>query len=177
MNADGAMSELPAVVSQRNHFDSVGSLVDLYWQRVPVEHRTEALRKFLLSYTKSVVNSVARNFVTGAERGIEQTAKLIIDPTYYETLKERRKREKVRHDEYQKAQEQEQHERRLAPTTEQIEREETDLHLWIAQSHENIERCQERLKYLATLKNRPKHVRITEAKPKPHGDINREPRI
>jgi FMN phosphatase YigB (HAD superfamily) len=103
-------------------------------------------------------------FATGAQRGVEQTAKLLKDPSYYETLRERRKREHQRFEQYQNAQQQERLERRLAPTAQQIEQEEIRLNEGIAEREADIQRYKERLAYLATLKNRPKHIRITDGK-------------
>lgn len=147
----------PPVVSKRNHFESVSSMVDSYWGRVPKELRTPELRKFLENYTDSLVRWVSHMFTVGAERGIEQTATLLCDPDYYLTLKERRKRDRERHEAYQKQQDIERLERQQCPTAEQVEKMRGDLTDRIAGHEKQIERWKEQL---AALPENPKHVRM-----------------
>jgi FMN phosphatase YigB (HAD superfamily) len=156
----------PDVVSKRNHFTDVHDMVLDFWQRLPVEQRTELLLGQLEYFTIRLIHSVANDFATGADRGIEQTAKLLVDPEYYETLKTRRQRERERQEQYALTEHQEQLERTLAPTAIQIEQEEANLIRWISDAEASLVRYRERLQYLSTLKNRPKHVRISDRRPK-----------
>lgn len=130
---------------------------------LPKQFRDEpGIRQRLISYTADVVRSVAYDFAKGAERGIEQAAKLLNDPDYYLTLKERRRRAQERHDAYQAQQDQERLERRLAPTAAQIEDEMAQVERYISDYERDLERWRDRLKTLKAMV--PKHVRITEFK-------------
>ncbi len=55
----------------------------------------------------------------GAAKGIQETLALIQDPDYYETIKQRRKRDRARSDEYRKAQESEQQRKAAGILTEE----------------------------------------------------------
>jgi len=132
-------------------------LIDGHWGYLPKELRTPELRAFLESYTKSVVRYLDDAFATGAQRGIEQTAKLLIDPEYYLTLKERRRKWREHTQARERQQEQERRERELCPTAEQIEDLRERLTENIADYERQIESWKERL--LALPKN-SKHVRM-----------------
>lgn len=161
-NPVSEIHEPPPVVSQRNHFHSVACMVDMNMRQIPEHLRISGLREWLLSFTESVIQDVRWAFAKGAERGIEQTAELLCDPDYYVTLKERRRRERERHDAYEKQQEEERLERKLAPTAEQIEHEMADLETWIERDAAHIVRMRDRLVSLRAMV--PKHVRITDVK-------------
>lgn len=150
---------IPSVVSKRNHFECARTLVERHWRHVPPD-----LREGLLTYTESVIRDAADAFAVGAERGIQQTAELLCDPAYYETLKERRKRQRELWAKEQEQQQRARDEERLAPTAAQIEEEETQLNREVEYAERTIKRSRERLQYLSTLKNWPKHVRINESK-------------
>ncbi len=161
--AESGHFDAPPVVSKRNHFLSAECLINCYFDRFLPEHpprylRTERVRAWLLKYTEDIIGHVAQSFAVGAQRGIEQTAKLLCDPDYYRTLKERRLRDSQRQKEYEAEQEAERLERELAPTGEQIEREISNLEKWIPDTESDLERMRERLKALRAMT--PKHVRM-----------------
>jgi hypothetical protein len=88
--------------------------------RLPVQYHDGEFRGWLLRYTESVIRHVALHFATAAERGIEQAANLLCDPTFYETRKKRRQNWKKSMEEQQAKQQWEKMERQLCPTAEQI---------------------------------------------------------
>lgn len=109
------------VVSQRNHFESADDLVEDSVYRLPDQFKHPDFRAWLVRYTEATIRRVARSFIVGAERGIEQAAELMCDPDFYETKKKRRA-ENVKQNKERRAKEDwERIERTLTPTAEQIE--------------------------------------------------------
>lgn len=83
------IDKAPDVVSHRNHFETVDTIVDRYIiaHRLPEEHRA-----LLLAFAHRLMIEVEHAFTTGAERGVRQAGKLLRDPEYTAKLRERRKR-------------------------------------------------------------------------------------
>jgi hypothetical protein len=150
---------IPPVVGKRNHFHSIGELVDQYCYRLKPEFKTPEMRAFFEHFADSVMRAVSRDFATAAERGIEQAVKLISDPEYYDTLKARRRRNLEEHEKYEQKQIQERLEREQCPTAAQVEQMRDTL-------TENIERYERQVRAwkerLAALPKNPKHVRMPE---------------
>lgn len=153
--------EPPPVVGKRNHFESAESYVDTYWVRLPVALRTPELRDYLIHFTAGLIRQMAWYFSVGAQRGIEQTAKLIVDPEFYATVKERRRRERERQEAYQHQQEQERLERTQCPTAEQVEEMRHSLEQYIKGYENQIASWKARLDALPA---NPKHIRMPDRK-------------
>jgi hypothetical protein len=155
---------IPSAVSRRLHAHSVALFVEDRLGYLPLPMRTEEVQEFMRRLVRDAVRWMARDFVKGAERGIEQMAAMLEDPEYFVTLKERRRRVAESRAAYHEQQERERLERRLAPTALEIERERTSLERDIASTEKCLLQWRERLRYLNGLPNQPKHVRITDFK-------------
>jgi hypothetical protein len=95
----------PPVVGKRNHFSPLQELVDRVLDREETGVFTRAeLGRLLMNFACEVKDACREAYSVGAARGIEQVATLLEDPDYYATVKERRKRELQRQEEYQKQQ-------------------------------------------------------------------------
>ena len=113
--------KLPAIVSGRNHFRCAAEMVSDAMERLPDQFKHEKFQAWLLHYTELTIKSVASNYGTAAQRGIEQAADLLCNPTFYAQRKRRSATEMRR---IRERQAQEQFERKqieLCPTAEQIE--------------------------------------------------------
>ena len=152
------MSAIPPIVSKRNHFTPADELVDSCIGGLPEEFRRENFRGWLLRYTESVIMHVAMDLATGAQRGIDQAAKLLCDPTYYATKRERRKREHERWEAQKAAQDFDRMERRTCPTAEQIRDEIRYVDGRLAQIPAEQQRLERRLDELK--KMTPKNIRF-----------------
>lgn len=89
-----ATGSYPPVVGNRNHFASVRELVDDACFRLCLQFPNldaETIREWLTQYSEQMVRSVEWALKTGAERGIEQAAALIVNPDFYECRKRSRK--------------------------------------------------------------------------------------
>jgi hypothetical protein len=151
---------MPPAVSKRNHFESVGLLVEDAFRNLPEEYRSPKLEQWLRWFAERLVRSVADNFATAAESGIQQAANLICDPDYYATLRERRRRHIERMKTDRARQEQEYQERRQCPTPQQIEQEIARLEQWIPEGEARLQSMKARLEQLRAMK--PRHFRITD---------------
>lgn len=114
-------TKIPPIVSQRNHFTPADELVDDAFYRMPDQFKHPEFRAWLVRYTETVIKSVAGHFGMAAQRGIEQVADLLCDPTFYETKRRRRAAQKKQMDEQRAKDEWERNERLLAPTADQIQ--------------------------------------------------------
>lgn len=156
------MSKIQPIVSKRNEFTPADEFVENAMPMLPAQFQHENFRGWLLRYTETVIQGVARHFGTAAERGIEQAANLLCDPEFYETRRKKRSEWNRKMREDQVKQDWERIERQMCPTAEQIE----DQIKWgenqIFYHRGQIE------KYKATLEKLritvPRNIRITEAK-------------
>lgn len=148
----------PKVVSKRNHFTPADEFVELEMDFLPEQLKHENIRPWLLRYTESVIKQVAWNFATAAEKGIHQAAELLCDPEYYETKKQRRKKDMERMKEQQAQQEWEQAERLHLPTKEQIEQQIKSVTNEIAYHRARLEEYENKLERLKNIE--PKNIRL-----------------
>jgi len=151
---------VPAVVSKRNHFSPASEIAEFAFAELPKALQTEEMRKFLLDYTEQVIRRVAHAFSEGASRGAEQSAKLLIDPEYYVTVKQRRRSWKKQLQESQDRQEAERIEREQCPTQEQIIQEAARLEEYIQEETARVAWMQVRLAKLQTMKS--KNIRFIQ---------------
>jgi hypothetical protein len=114
-------AKIPAIVSMRNHFTPADELVENALTRLPDQFKHPDFRAWLVRYTENVIRGVASHFGIAAQRGIEQTAALLCDPTFYERRRRNRAEQSRKWKELQAKQRWENNERLLAPTAEQIQ--------------------------------------------------------
>lgn len=152
--------EAPPAVSKRNHFETAGTLVDSALHSLPAPYQTPELKHWLVRHTERVIRHVAHYFSVGAERGIKQTANLLVDPAYYSTLKDRRRRQRERVDEQQKRFEIERAERRICPTEAEISQDIAQLEQWIPSEEKHLAGMKARLEQLKNLRTNAKHIRF-----------------
>ena len=164
MATDGKkVAELPDVVGKRNHFEPVGQLIDETFARLPEKFKQPEMKLALQRHTHWVIATARHAFAVGAQRGIEQAARLIEDPEYYRTIKERRFREMARRREDEVRQAAEQLEMRSCPTAKQVEDLRRRLNNSIKEYESWIEDCRERLD---ALPDKPKLVRFEDGSKK-----------
>jgi hypothetical protein len=157
----------PPVVGARNHFQSTREMAELAVGRLKLEEPwvwDDAMRarflEWLTGYSNRLVDWIADNFTTGAQRGIEQTAHLLQNPDYYETLKRRRERGRERMKAEQESQEREREERAQGGyTAAEIQSERESLEEQIRYHASCSAQLRARLEALPT---NPKLVRFTD---------------
>lgn len=115
------------LISHRVHYTSLKHLIeDLLPRWSPDkppdfsgEDGREKLKGLLQRFGEQLLWSIQMDLEKGAAKGIQETLALIQDPDYYETIKQRRKRDRARSDEYRKAQESEQQRKAAGILTEE----------------------------------------------------------
>lgn len=87
---------IPDVVGKKNNFRSVFDLIDEAMPALidsfPELHDEKRMRSWLAEFAKRVLWEAEWAMKTGAEKGIEQSRRLLIDPEYYQHKKESRTR-------------------------------------------------------------------------------------
>lgn len=181
--SSGVYGELAAadkpVVGKRNEFTSTIAKAEDAIARLQLkdpwvwtDEARETFRLWLIDYSDGLVRWMAFNFGTGAQRGIEQTAHLLSDPDYYDTLKNRRIREAQREKEREKKDARERDERKkLGMTAAEVEQLRERLERELLQSSLHVEECKRRL---SQLPRNPRLVRFSEVVKK---DIDQEPTL
>jgi hypothetical protein len=114
-------AKIPPIVSQRNHFKPADELVTDALYRLPDQFKHPDFEVWLVTYTETVIKNVAANFGMAAQRGIEQTAELLCDPSFYEKKRKDRAVWTKKMKEERAKDNWARNERSLAPTAEQIE--------------------------------------------------------
>lgn len=122
--------EVKQAVTKRMHLTSLEDVVNDALERFPRrpvdlgdEKVRESLREWLTQFADSLALHLEMDFQSAAKRGIEEAAKLIRDPEYYETVKKRRQSYKRQEEECRKQQEEErERHRRGEYTSEERER-------------------------------------------------------
>lgn len=77
----------------RNECDTAACLVEAYFRGLPKEAQTESMRQWLLTYTESVIHSVAFSFEKAASNAIQYAGSFLCDPEFYERRRQRRKKD------------------------------------------------------------------------------------
>ena len=113
----------PKIVSGKNHFTPLAEMVDMYFFRFDTQSWTEkqslGLRRALLDFGRELTRNAELAFTRGAERGISQTANLLIDPEYYASTKKRREQARKVRIEKSRAEREEQIRKSVSPATPQ----------------------------------------------------------
>lgn len=88
----------PPTVSKRNHFRSIGEIVEAWFfcfdTRGWAPEAADGLRIALHGFAEFVVRELSWAFKTATERGIEQAVGIVMDPDFYTATKKRRDSER-----------------------------------------------------------------------------------
>jgi hypothetical protein len=149
---------LPPLVSNRNHFESVETMVEDAMMFLPPELKHPGMKQFLLRFGERLVRETADAFSIGATKGIEQTANLICDPNFAANRRRRRALSIQRQKESEVRQENERQERMQCPTQEQLAEQINFCEEQVQYHDKELNRYKSSLERLKAIK--PKNVRL-----------------
>lgn len=100
------MDQLPPVVSHRLELPSIADIVDQQMERIPASAKLdmslpedrERFATWMASLLTEFLHRTESAFEKGAQRGVNQVAKLIADPDYYRTAAKRRRKHRERYE-------------------------------------------------------------------------------